>query len=892
MKFIYNPRILKQLGTELITSDEIAITELIKNSYDAGAKKVNVHFADSLEELSQKHLEYPIHPLLYEMLQHKRNEPSVTKKHTIRDTGEGELIFTNLMVIEDTGRGMDLEKIEKGFFVVGTTIKREEKRKKQDGILLGDKGIGRLSAQRISPILILESKSKDDQNINAVKIEWDAFIKDNEAETEDIEIPKNDKTSYTRLWLIGTDKKKIKFNNYFRSNKVIGYDLFGNPILSKKPLLFLNSELEHALSFLFSPFEEGKPIIDVNFWYNDQAILADFYSETLKIAETQHSFSLTEEGNNFKLSLELKITPWFLQRIHRRLVGKKLYQDWGKEPIFYGELLKKYEQHFKVSLSRTIYIERLIRDKTFAKGFEKVGLTSDDFIKNIVSITPVKGKVYSFKRDGQLLRMAINSALAHNFISENSKLDDTRNFLNKNNGIKLYRNKHRIGTIGNNDDDWLKLQQERTKGQQFYRFELGNIIGYVDINDPLQDFISETSSRQRINDNVHYKSLFLLIDFIFNHRFYDFNRSAVEISKNIFDEEGLIPKNTEKEVQEQAEKTRETIEVAKANIKAFQKAFELIRQNINMDSEEQINNVKEVLISIEEQTNSFDKNFKDTLFSLEQTERISKVIELRKQEIETEAYNNYKLMANGLITEVITHELHSLVSRDQQEEKAYNQFEEIKKFLFHKKRYDLNKNYLHPLRDNYQNLLSNIKDISTFYQFLEKTFLYKGNKDDYEIENLNEFLLEFSKRFNKTLSKNNIIMDFENTNIELSVPRGSLVHIFYNLIDNSIHWIKERQRREQYDKIYDRKDSDKITITKINNYTIRYFDSGTGVLNQYQHILFNPLISGKNNGRGMGLYIIRNFLESFGANIALLEDRNDYGNRFIFEINFKNNQET
>lgn len=35
MKFTYNPRVIKQLGTELITSDSVAIIELIKNSYDA-----------------------------------------------------------------------------------------------------------------------------------------------------------------------------------------------------------------------------------------------------------------------------------------------------------------------------------------------------------------------------------------------------------------------------------------------------------------------------------------------------------------------------------------------------------------------------------------------------------------------------------------------------------------------------------------------------------------------------------------------------------------------------------------------------------------------------------------------------------------------------------------
>jgi K+-sensing histidine kinase KdpD len=34
----------------------------------------------------------------------------------------------------------------------------------------------------------------------------------------------------------------------------------------------------------------------------------------------------------------------------------------------------------------------------------------------------------------------------------------------------------------------------------------------------------------------------------------------------------------------------------------------------------------------------------------------------------------------------------------------------------------------------------------------------------------------------------------------------------------------------------------------------------------------------------MGLYIVRQFLQSFGADIELLQNTNKYGNRYIFAI--------
>ena len=49
--------------------------------------------------------------------------------------------------------------------------------------------------------------------------------------------------------------------------------------------------------------------------------------------------------------------------------------------------------------------------------------------------------------------------------------------------------------------------------------------------------------------------------------------------------------------------------------------------------------------------------------------------------------------------------------------------------------------------------------------------------------------------------------------------------------------------------------------------------------------------SGKKNGRGMGLYIVKNLLESFDAKISLCPEKNSYGNRYIFEIKLASEDE-
>lgn len=51
-EFIFKPRarIIKTIGEELISNDNVAIIELVKNSYDADSPIVDITFSGKVEE--------------------------------------------------------------------------------------------------------------------------------------------------------------------------------------------------------------------------------------------------------------------------------------------------------------------------------------------------------------------------------------------------------------------------------------------------------------------------------------------------------------------------------------------------------------------------------------------------------------------------------------------------------------------------------------------------------------------------------------------------------------------------------------------------------------------------------------------------------------------------
>jgi len=120
--FKMHPRVFAALGADLITNDVVAVIELVKNSYDAFATRVDVRFAVDSEQ--GPYLE-----------------------------------------IEDDGFGMDRTTIEDVWCMVGTpfrSLNPLSKKKKRVRRAAGEKGFGRLSAARLGNRLEMLTKTSSE----------------------------------------------------------------------------------------------------------------------------------------------------------------------------------------------------------------------------------------------------------------------------------------------------------------------------------------------------------------------------------------------------------------------------------------------------------------------------------------------------------------------------------------------------------------------------------------------------------------------------------------------------------------------------------------------------------------------------------------------------------
>lgn len=133
VRFFTDAGLIRRLGYELVSRQETAVSELVKNAYDADATTVNLIFVDS-------------------------DKPGGT------------------LVISDNGIGMRREDLVKGFMRLSSTLKVSEpvspryKRRRA-----GRKGIGRFAVQRLGTHLTIKTQVKDVDHALVVSIDWDRF---------------------------------------------------------------------------------------------------------------------------------------------------------------------------------------------------------------------------------------------------------------------------------------------------------------------------------------------------------------------------------------------------------------------------------------------------------------------------------------------------------------------------------------------------------------------------------------------------------------------------------------------------------------------------------------------------------------------------------------------
>lgn len=129
-------RLIGLIGDELISDEPVALVELVKNSYDADATKVEVRFEGK----------DPVKP--------------------------------DRIVVTDDGIGMDLDTVLEAWFEPGTVMKRKCEQSPHGRSYQGAKGIGRFATARLAKSLLLESKTENALRGACVLLEWGQFDDD------------------------------------------------------------------------------------------------------------------------------------------------------------------------------------------------------------------------------------------------------------------------------------------------------------------------------------------------------------------------------------------------------------------------------------------------------------------------------------------------------------------------------------------------------------------------------------------------------------------------------------------------------------------------------------------------------------------------------------------
>ncbi len=113
---------------------------------------------------------------------------------------------------------------------------------------------------------------------------------------------------------------------------------------------------------------------------------------------------------------------------------------------------------------------------------------------------------------------------------------------------------------------------------------------------------------------------------------------------------------------------------------------------------------------------------------------------------------------------------------------------------------------------------------------------------------------------------------------KVKTNQGRLTQVLDNLVLNSEFWLKHSELTQKFDKPI-------ITIEQ-SEPRILISDNGPGIDPAVEDNLFEPFITlkPKSQGRGLGLFIASQILESMGCAISLRPERNKHGRRYQFQL--------
>lgn len=472
MAFKFAARALLELGRELISSDEVAINELVKNAIDAGSPSVHLvwhtvlthrDFEDALHRLDKKvdpgavlaWLESRLIGTSNEKLQDAFAEthqaflqmlrPYAAKPANLRVMLRAAYKRYNWIEVRDNGHGMSAAELDEVYLTVGTRSRRSANMRGAE--YLGDKGVGRLSTMRLGEHLLITTTRNGERVKNELEIDWLQFGHDIETDVSSIEVAPRE--------------GEVKPNRSDHGTTVKISSLLGDWTLPR-----LMELLQGPIARMIDPFQKGRA------------------NELLRV-----------EHNGTRLLVPSIPAP-LLEAAHATCKVSLSFADDGT-PRFDGAIDYRLRDARRGIHLSGVEVYSLVQEERALRGKKGHAATVTVPIRPEVlrSLGPFSVEVYWYNR---LIIQAIPKLT--------EKTADSREQVARwAGGLMLYRRGFRVLPYGDPDDDWLELDKNAF-GRAGFKLNRQQVVGRVTVQSA-HTALSEQTNREGLVESPESSAL-------------------------------------------------------------------------------------------------------------------------------------------------------------------------------------------------------------------------------------------------------------------------------------------------------------------------------------------------------------------------------------------------
>ena len=467
MSFRVMARTLLHLGAQLISSDAVALFELVKNSFDAGSSLVKIEVVvriphqirlelvesvraiDYRSEMSGCEIPRPLLSAAIDAVDRAAPESQslLSRLEKTESLSEFKLVLNeaNYIAVTDTGEGMSLDTLNDAFLTIGTRSRLNSRAQTRAGErgrpILGEKGVGRLSAMRLGGFLHVETSTSGEQAWNVLEIDWSVFSHDSDALLDEFELEPHR----------GATKE--------------------NPVTSGTQLI---------ISDLASEWTEAK--------------LADLAKEEF----TKLTDPFTAQAI-FPVQLLYNESPISIPRFDRILLDNA-----------HAHVQAAYHLSPATDVRLTGHMTYKGREREFSLDGAHLTSPADATIAILKSLGRFDVEFYWYNR-------RILTALE----GIGTRQEVLRLVREWGGGIMVFRDGFRVLPYGNVDDDWLDLDR-RALGSSGYAINKAQLIGRLNISSLNNPALSDQTNREGLTDCSEKRALIYMLKHIIQTQFRQF----------------------------------------------------------------------------------------------------------------------------------------------------------------------------------------------------------------------------------------------------------------------------------------------------------------------------------------------------------------------------------